>query len=98
MRHAPPFVICGVTSLARTDVCVMDNEILFFVQISSDSKDAGPQAMGEAMATYAMKNKIQVSSIHLPPLLDIIFPAITIVGPALSSTKLLTTDLSNAVQ
>ncbi|PBK69158.1 hypothetical protein ARMSODRAFT_1019148 [Armillaria solidipes] len=39
MRHALPFVICGVTSLAWADVCVMDNEILFFVRISLDSKD-----------------------------------------------------------
>ncbi len=85
MRHALPFVICGVSSLIQTDVYVMDNEILFFVQISLDLKDPGPQAIGEAIAAYAMKNKIQVSSLHLPPLQDITFPAIAI---ALSSTKL----------
>lgn len=84
MCHALPSVICGVSSLVQTDVYVMDNKILF-VQISLDLKDPGPQAIGEAIAAYAMKNKIQVSSLHLPPLQDITFPTI---ATALSSTKL----------
>lgn len=66
MRHALPIVICGVTSLARTDVCVMDNEILF-VQVSLDSKDPGPQAMREAIAAQCLCNEKQDSGQQSSP-------------------------------
>ncbi|PBK99810.1 hypothetical protein ARMGADRAFT_1074657 [Armillaria gallica] len=55
--------------------------------------------MGEAVAAYAMKNKIQVSSLRLTPLQDITFPAIAIVGTSPIFYKVtVTADLSNAVQ
>ncbi|SJL04155.1 uncharacterized protein ARMOST_07515 [Armillaria ostoyae] len=74
----------------------MDNEILFFAQISLDLKDPEPQVMAEAIrvAAYATKNKIRVGSLHLPPLQDI-----AMVGTSPIFYKVtVAADLSNAVQ
>ncbi|PBK69159.1 hypothetical protein ARMSODRAFT_1019149 [Armillaria solidipes] len=55
--------------------------------------------MAEAIAAYAGKNEILINSHHLPPLQDITFHAIAMVGTSPIFYKLtITTDLSNAVQ
>ncbi|KDR68397.1 hypothetical protein GALMADRAFT_257062 [Galerina marginata CBS 339.88] len=102
MRRALPFLTCGVTSSAQTDICVMDdNKILLLVQNKSllSFKDPEPQVIAEAIAAYAMNNKVRQDSLGLPPLASITFPAITMVGTNPYFYKItVTAELSAAVQ
>ena len=101
-RRALPFLICGVTSLAQTDICVMDdNEILLLVQDKdlTSMKDPEPQVIAGAIATFALNNKVRVTSLNLPPLAVATIPAITMVGTNPILYKItVTAQLSTAVQ
>lgn len=61
--RASPLLICGLTTVAQTDICVMDDdEILLLVQEDkrlSSLKDPEPQVIAEAIAAYAMNNKVR---------------------------------------
>jgi len=103
IRRALPFVICGVSSFAQTDVCVMDdNEVLLLVQEDKrllSLKDPEPQVVAEAIAAYALNNKVRVTSLNLPPLPAVTLPAITMVGTNPIFYKItVTAELSTAVQ
>jgi hypothetical protein len=67
IRLALPFLICGVSSFAQTDVCVMDdNEVLLLVQEDKrllSLKDPEPQVVAEAIAAYALNNKVRVTAL-----------------------------------
>ncbi|KIJ16035.1 hypothetical protein PAXINDRAFT_11074 [Paxillus involutus ATCC 200175] len=102
-RRALPLLICGVSSLAQTDICVMDdNEILLLVQADeglSSLKDPEPQVITEAIAAFAVNNKVRVESQNLPPLAAATFPAITMVGTNPIFYKIIVTaELSTAVR
>ena len=102
VRHALPLVICGVSSSAQTDICVMDdNEILLLVQEDKrllSLKDPEPQVIAEAIAAFAVNNKVQVESQHLLPLATATFPAIIMVGTYPIFYKIIVTaELSTAV-
>ncbi|KAF8508943.1 hypothetical protein BU17DRAFT_56480 [Hysterangium stoloniferum] len=103
IRRALPFLICGTTCSAQTDVCVMsDDEILLLVQDDKrlfSLKDPEPQVIAEAIAAYALNNKIRKDSLNLPKLPAITFPAITMVGTNPNFYKItVTSELSRAVQ
>lgn len=103
IRRALPFLICGVSSFAQTDVCVMDdNEVLLLVQEDKrllSLKDPEPQVVAEAIAAYALNNKVRVTSLNLPPLPTVTLPAITMVGTNPIFYKItVTAELSTAVQ
>ncbi|KAF8240065.1 hypothetical protein L208DRAFT_1352965 [Tricholoma matsutake] len=103
IRRALPFLICGVSSFAQTDVCVMDdNEVLLLVQEDKrllSLKDPEPQVVAEAIAAYALNNKVRVTSLNLPSLPAITLPAITMIGTNPIFYKItVTAELSSAVQ
>ncbi|KAM6493592.1 hypothetical protein JOM56_011726 [Amanita muscaria] len=103
VRRALPLVICGVYSSAQTDICVMDdNEILLLVQEDKrllSLKDPEPQVIAEAIAAFAVNNKVRVESLSLPPLAAATFPAITMVGTNPIFYKItVTAELSTAVR
>jgi hypothetical protein len=102
-RHSLPFVICGITSQAQTDLCVMDDrEILLLLQEdkrASSLKDPEPQVIAEAIAAFAVNNKTRQTSLNLPILNEITFPAITMTGTSPIFYKItITATLSAAVQ
>lgn len=103
VRRALPFLICGVTSMAQTDICVMDdNEILLLVQEDkrlTSLKDPEAQVIAEAIAAFAVNNKVRVTSLNLAPLAVATIPAITMVGTNPIFYKItVTAELSKAVQ
>ena len=103
IRHAIPFLICGVNSVAQTDVCVMDdNEILLLLQEDkrlTSMKDPEPQLIAEAIAAFALNNRKRERDLNLPPCNSIMFPCLTMVGTAPIFYKItVTTALSRAVQ
>jgi hypothetical protein len=103
IRRALPLVICGVHSIAQTDVCVMDdNEVLLLLQEDKrllSLRDPEPQVVAEAIAAYAMNNKVREASLGLPPLASVTFPAITMIGTNPIFYKItVTAELSAAVQ
>jgi hypothetical protein len=103
IRRALPLVICGVSSLAQTDICVMDdNEVLLLVQEDKrllSVKDPEPQVIAEAIAAYAVNNKVRVGSLNLAPLTAVTLPAITMIGTNPIFYKItVTAELSTAVQ
>ena len=103
VRRALPLLICGVASLAQTDICVMDdNEILLLVQEDkrlTSLKDPEAQVIAEAIAAFAVNNKVRVTSLNLPPLAVATIPAITMVGTYPIFYKItVTAQLSTAVQ
>ncbi|KAH9953131.1 hypothetical protein BC827DRAFT_173940 [Russula dissimulans] len=102
IRHALPFVICGTTSLAQTDVCVMDDkEILLLVQEDQRAysiKDPEPQVVAEAIATFVLNNKTR-QKYNQQPRNRAIIPAITMTRTYPIFYKIpVTTQLSQAVQ
>jgi hypothetical protein len=62
-------------------------------------KDPEPQVVAEAIAAYALNNKVRVMSLNLPPLAAVTLPAITMVGTSPIFYKItVTAELSTAVQ
>jgi len=62
-------------------------------------KDPEPQVIAEAIAAFALNNKVRQDSLCLSPLPSIIFPAITMVGTNPNFYKItVTVELSAAVQ
>jgi hypothetical protein len=103
IHRALPFLICGVPSFAQTNVCVMnDNEVLLLVQGDKrllSLKDPEPQVVAEAIAAYALNNKVRVTALNLLPLAAVTLPAITMVGTNPIFYKItVTAQLSTAVQ
>jgi hypothetical protein len=103
IRRALPLVICGVSSLAQTDLCVMDDdEVLLLVQEDKrllSLKDPEPQVIAGAIAAFSVNNKVRVTSLNLAPLVTTTFPAITMVGTNPIFYKItVTAQLSTAVQ
>ena len=103
IQHAIPFLICGETSVAQTDVCVMDkDEILLLLQEDkrlSSMKDPEPQVIAEAIAVFAINNMTRERRLNLQPRDSITFPALTMVGTTPIFYKVtVTSALSKAVQ
>jgi hypothetical protein len=101
-RHALPLVICGTRSQAQTDLCVMDDrDILLLLQEDkslSSTSDPEPQVIAAAIAAFGVNNKTRQTSLYLPPLDEVTFPAITMVGTSLTFYKItITTALSAAI-
>ena len=101
--RALPIVISGVPYIARADLCVMDvdNQILLILQHTSSSslKDPEPQIVAKAVAAYEANNEVRVTTLNLPPLPTITFPAISMIGTKFIFYKITVTDaLSVAVQ
>jgi len=62
-------------------------------------KDPEPQVIAEAIAAFALNNKVRQDSLGLPPLSSITFPTITMVGTNPNFYKItVTAELSAAVQ
>lgn len=102
IRRALPLFICGVSSLAQTDICVLDdNEILLLVQEDErllSLKDTEPQVIADVIA-FAVYNKVRVVSLNLAPLATATFPAITMVCTRPTFYKITdTAQMSAAVQ
>ena len=65
----------------------------------SSFKDPEPQLIAEAIAAYAVNNKVRQDSLSLPLLPSIPFPAITMIGTSPNFYKItVTAELSAAVQ
>jgi len=103
IRRAFPFVICGETRQAQTDLCIVDdNEVVLLVQEDkrlSSNKDPEPQLIAEAIAAFNNNNAARIRDLKLPPHESITFPAITLIGtsPAFYKIKV-TKQLSEAVR
>ncbi|KAF8147671.1 hypothetical protein B0H34DRAFT_738734 [Crassisporium funariophilum] len=102
IRYAIPFLICGETSIAQTDVCVMDDEILLLLQDDkrlTSMKDPEPQVIAGAIAAFAKNNMTRERHLNLQPRDAITFPALTMIGTTPAFYKItVTSALSKAVQ
>jgi hypothetical protein len=101
--RAIPFLICGETSIAQTDVCAMDDyEILLLLQDDkrlTSIKDPEPQVIAEAIAAFAMNNMSRERMLNLRPRDAITFPAITMAGTTPAFYKVtVTAALCKAVE
>jgi hypothetical protein len=102
-RRALPIVFGGVSYITQADVCVMgdDDQILLIWQntLFPSLKDPEPQIVVKAIAAYQANNKDRVTSLNLPPLSAITFPAISMIGTKLIFYKItITNNLSACVQ
>jgi len=79
-----------------------DDEVILLVQEDkrlTSAKDPEPQVIAEAIAAFALNNKVRQDSLGLSPLPSITFPAITMVGTNPNFYKItVTVELSAAVQ
>ncbi|KAI0269476.1 hypothetical protein BGY98DRAFT_1014873 [Russula aff. rugulosa BPL654] len=103
IRRAIPFLVCGVNSVAQTDVCIMDdNEIQLLLQDDkrlTSMNDPEPQVIAEAIAAFALNNRKRERDLHLPLRNSIMFPCITLVETSPIFYKItVTAALSQAVQ
>ena len=103
IQSAIPLLICGVNSVAQTDICVMDdNDILLLLQEDkrlTSMKDPEPQLIAEAIAAFTANNQKQECDLHLPLHNSIMFPCLTMVGTSPIFYKIaVTAALSKAVQ
>ena len=103
IRRALPVVIGGVHYIAQANVCVMDedDQILLILQDMSLSslKDPEAQIVAKAIAAYQSNNEVRVSSLNLPPLITITFPAISIIGTKFTFYKItVNSQISASVQ
>ncbi|KAI9462863.1 hypothetical protein BJY52DRAFT_1255659 [Lactarius psammicola] len=103
IRHAIPFLICGVNSVAQTDVCILDdNEILLLLQEDetlTSMKDPEPQVIAVAIAAFALNNRKRERNLNLSVCDSIMFPCLTMVGTTPVFYKItITAALSKAVQ
>ena len=102
-RRALPIVFDGVSYTTQADVCVMDDDdqILLIWQntLIPSLKDPEPQIVVKAIAVYDANNKVRVTTLNLPPLPTITFPAISMIGTKLIFYKItVTANLSAFVQ
>ncbi|KAI0293452.1 hypothetical protein BC826DRAFT_936201 [Russula brevipes] len=103
IRHTLPFVICGTTSLAQIDVCIMDDNEILLLLVQEDNratsiKDPEPQVIAEAIAAFALNNKTQ-QKYNLQPCNRAVIPAMTMAGTYPTFYKIpVTTQLSQAIQ
>jgi hypothetical protein len=101
-QRALPIVSSGVSYITQADVCVMDkdNQILLILHTSLPSlKDPEPQIVVKAIAAYEANNKVRATSLNLPPLSSITFPAISMIGTNIIFYKItITIGLSAAFQ
>ena len=86
-RRALPIVVSGVLYTTLANVCVMDanNQILLILQseLVPSLKDPEPQIVAKAIAAFEANNKVRATSLNLPPLDAITFPAISMIGTTL---------------
>ena len=79
-----------------------DNEVLLLVQEDKrllSLKDPEPQVIAEAIAAYAVNNKVRIAFLNLAPLTTVTPPAITMIGTNPIFYKItITAELSTAVQ
>jgi hypothetical protein len=91
-RRALPIIVSGVLYTTQANICVMDdnNQILLILQdeLMPGSRDPEPQIVAKAIAAYQANNKVRVTSLNLPPLHAIIFPAISMIGAKLIFYKI----------
>ena len=102
-RRVLPIVFGGVSYTTQADVCVMDDDdqILLIWQntLIPSLKDPEPQIVVKAIAAYDADNKVRVTTLNLPPLPTITFPAISMIGTKLIFYKItVTANLSAFVQ
>ena len=85
-RKDIPLIICGENRLAKTDVCVVDqNEILLLVQEDKrhlENSDPEPQLIAEAIAAFAANNRARQKTLRQPPLDSKVMAGITMQGTA----------------
>ena len=102
-RRALPIVFGGVSYITYADVCVMgdDDQIYLIWQntLFPSWRDPEPQIVVKAVAAYQANNKVRATSLNLPPLSTITFPAISMIGTKLIFYKItVTPEINNAVQ
>jgi hypothetical protein len=101
-----PFVVCGVSKLAKTDVCVVDDndEILLLVQEDKrhlENSDPEPLLFAKAIAAFAANNRTRQRTLGLAPLPSKIMAVITMTGTSptfykINVTEELVTSISEA--
>jgi hypothetical protein len=83
-RKDIPLVICGENRLAKTDVCIVDqNKILLLIQEDKrhmDHSDPEPQLIAEAIAAFAANNQTRQQTLNQLPLDSKIMAGITMKG------------------
>ena len=102
-RRALPIVVAGEPYTTQVDVCVMDdnNQILLILQdnLMPSLMDPEPQIVAKAIAAFEANNKVQVTSLNLPPHRTITFPVISMIGAKFTFYKItVTADLCAIVQ
>ena len=102
IRRALPIVISGVHYITQADVCVMDedDQVLLILQdtLLPGLKDPEPQIVAKAIAAYQSNNEVRETSLNLPPLPTITFPAISMIGTKFIFYKITVREhLSSAV-
>ncbi|KAI9461140.1 hypothetical protein HD554DRAFT_2028417 [Boletus coccyginus] len=103
IRQANPFLVCGGSSVAQTDVCTMDdNEILLLLQEDkwlTSMEDSEPHVIAGAIAAFALNNRKRERDLHLPLRNSVTFPCLTLVGTSPIFYKITASAvLSQAVQ
>jgi hypothetical protein len=100
-----PLFICGSTSVAETDVCIMDDGEVFLLlqedkrRTVANSKDPEPQIIAAAIAAYSANNITRETMLYLPRKESIMFPAITLDRTNPTFYKItVSSGLSEAVQ
>ena len=99
IRRDLPVIIGGVRYIAQANVCVMDKDgqVLLILQGTSlpNLKDPEPLIVAKAIAAYQSNNEVRVTSLNLPPLPTITFPAISMIGTKFTFYKITVTDGQN---
>lgn len=94
-RKDIPLIICGEARHAKTDVCIIDqNVILLLVQEDKrhlDSSDPEPQLISKAIAAFAANNQTRQRTLNQPPLNSKVMAGITMKGTAPIFYKILVT-------
>jgi hypothetical protein len=54
IRYSLPFLICGETSVAQTDICIMDDDYDILLLRLTSLKDPEPQVIANAIAAFAL--------------------------------------------
>ena len=94
-RRALPIVVAGEPYTTQVDVCVMDdnNQILLILQdnLMPSLMDPEPQIVAKAIAAFEANNKVQVTSLNLPPHRTITFPVISMIGAKFTFYKITVT-------
>ena len=100
-RRPLPIDFAGVSYITHANVCVMgdDDQILLIWQntLSPSLKDPEAQIVIKAIAAYEANNKVRATSLNLPPLSTITFPAISMIGMKLIFYKITITANLNGI-